>query len=137
MDRARYLIFCIDNEYFGVLHSEVLEVGRIEYRSRVPFSPSPVTEVFNHHGKIVPLMNLSVLLGLSDRVREQFILINGDRYPVSFSIDSVVGIEESNEIIDGDVPGFVRFAIKVFNRRVYIIDTKKILEEIDKKFKEV
>lgn len=136
MQTDKYLLFDIDKKLFGLLYSEVLEVGTIENRARIPFSSEIIPEVFNHHGKVIPILDLPALLGFKEAERKNFLLVRGDEYNICFAIGSILAIEESKEILKGEVPEYVRQIIKVFDRRVYVIDTERIFNKIKKQFKE-
>ncbi len=136
MKAEKYLVFNVEKNLFGLPYSEVLEVGTIENRARIPLAPNIMPEVFNNHGMIIPLLDLPLLLGFPDADRSNFLLIRGEEYNVSLATGPVVGIEESNEILRGEVPEYVKRIIKIFDRRVYIIDTEKVFNRIKKEFKE-
>lgn len=137
MRAGKYLLFDIDKKLFGLLYSEVLEVGTIENSARIPFSSEIISEVFNHHGKVIPILDLPALLGLPEAERNNFLLVRGDEYNISFAIGSILGIEESNEILKGKVPEeYVKHIIKIFDRRVYVIDTERIFNKLKQQFKE-
>ncbi len=136
MRTEKYLIFHIDKSLFGLPSTEVLEVGTIENRARIPMAPEIMREVFNNHGMIIPILDLPLLLGFPDAERSNFLLLRGEEYNVSLAIGPVLGIEESNEILRGEVPEYVKQIIKVFDRRVYVVETEKVFNKIKKEFKE-
>lgn len=136
MEAHKYLLFDIGQKLFGLLYSEVLEVGTIENRTKIPFSSEIIPEVFNHHGMVIPILDLPALLGFPDAERNNFLLVRGDEYNISFAIGPIFGIEESSETLKGEVPEYVREIIKVLDRRAYVIDTGKIFNMIKKQFKE-
>lgn len=136
MRAEKYLLFDIDQKLFGLLYSEVLEVGTIENSARIPFGSEIISRVFNHHGVVIPILDLPALLGFPEAERSNFLLVRGDEYNISFAIDSIFGIEESNEILKGKLPEYVKHIIKIFDRRVYVIDTERIFNKLKQQFKE-
>ena len=65
---AKYIVFRLHEEYFGI---DVLSVQEIILPSEtrvtvIPKSPSHLVGVINLRGMIVPLINLRLLLGLSE-----------------------------------------------------------------------
>lgn len=129
-------MFGINQKLFGILYSEVLEVGTIENSVRIPFGSELISRVFNHHGKVIPILDLPVLLGFPSAERNNFLLVKGDEYNISFAIDSIFGIEESSEILTGKRPEYVKHIIKIFDRRIYVIDTENIFNKLKQHFKE-
>lgn len=136
MKVEKYLLFDIDRKLFGIPYSEVLEVGTIENSVRIPFGFETISRVFNHHGVVIPILNLPVLLGFPVAERNNFVLIRGEEYNISFAVDSIFGIEESNEVLKGTPPEYVKYVIKIAGRRVYVIDTEKIFNKLKQQFKE-
>lgn len=131
----RFLIFNIDKELFALPQSDVLKVGSITNRTKVPFANKIIPEVFNCQGVIIPLLKISEILGAPDVPVTNFVLVRGENYNLAFGVGEIAGAERAEEILGGETPRYVKNVVKIFNKRVYVIDKDKIFNEIQRNFK--
>lgn len=70
-----YLSFIIDNEYFAVNVSKVLEVLQKQNITRVPNVTDEIKGVTNFRGEIIPVFETRIRFGLPDRSSENSYVI--------------------------------------------------------------
>ena len=68
---GKYLTFQIENEEFGILVIRIREIMGIQQITAVPHTPSHVKGVINLRGKVIPIIDLRIKLGLDRRVYDQ------------------------------------------------------------------
>jgi purine-binding chemotaxis protein CheW len=61
-----WVTFALGNEFFGLPVSSVKEILRAGSITRVPHAPTPVRGVTNMRGKVLPVVDLNVRLGLKE-----------------------------------------------------------------------
>ncbi len=96
-DEARHLVaFRIGPEEFGIDISEVKEIIRVDFITRVPNTPEYVEGVLNLRGKIIVIVNLAKRIGLPVKERDE-----ETRILVIESEEQVVGVvvDSSNDVI--------------------------------------
>jgi purine-binding chemotaxis protein CheW len=71
-----YLSFIIDNEYFAVNVSKVLEVLQSQKITRVPNVSNDIKGVINIRGEIIPVFEMRTRFGLPDRaLDDKYVII--------------------------------------------------------------
>lgn len=61
-----WVTFALGNESFGLPVSSVQEILRAGFITRVPHAPNPVRGVTNMRGRVLPVVDLNVRLGLKE-----------------------------------------------------------------------
>ncbi|MCW5963118.1 MAG: purine-binding chemotaxis protein CheW [Bryobacterales bacterium] len=64
---GKYLTFQIDDEEFGVLVLRIREIMGIQAITSVPHTPTHVKGVINLRGKVIPVIDMRLKLGLERR----------------------------------------------------------------------
>lgn len=137
MQIGKYVVFELGRKWYGISEEDILEIGEISNRCKVPFNRKIIKEVINHHGRILPLVDLTEILTVPSGGNQRcFVLVKGDEYNICFAVDSIVGIEECGEFMEGETPEFIKGIIRASNRRVNVINTEDILDKIRNHFKE-
>ncbi|NMB99045.1 MAG: chemotaxis protein CheW [Thermoanaerobaculaceae bacterium] len=62
-----WVTFLLESECYGLPVSHVQEILRVSGITRVPHAPHPVRGVTNLRGKVLPVVDLSVRLGLKEK----------------------------------------------------------------------
>jgi len=62
-----WVTFALAGEYFGLPVTHVQEILRVQNITRVPHAPHPVRGVTNMRGKVLPVIDLRVRLGLEEK----------------------------------------------------------------------
>jgi purine-binding chemotaxis protein CheW len=70
-DSDLYLTFKLGDEMYGIDTRRVSEITGVVNTTRVPSTPSFVLGVVNLRGKVVPVVDLRVRLGLEARARDE------------------------------------------------------------------
>ncbi len=99
--KLQYLTFSLADEEFGVpvlVVKEILEYGVV---TRVPRAPSHVRGVINLRGRVVPLVDLAIRLGLHPRPLTQRtcvvvveVQVEGERVVAGLVVDAVSRVFE-------------------------------------------
>lgn len=126
---GKYLTFSLGNEYYGVAVLKVREIIRMTAITSVPQMPSYVRGVINLRGKIIPVIDLRLRLGLADTaatdqtciivVQGQF--AEGKTAQVGLVVD---GVEEVINVVTSDIEGPPSFGAQMSAE--YIIGMAKI-----------
>ncbi len=64
---GKYLTFQIDDEEFGILVLRIREIMGIQAITPVPHTPAHVKGVINLRGKVIPVVDMRLKLGLAKR----------------------------------------------------------------------
>ncbi|MDY6877410.1 MAG: chemotaxis protein CheW [Chloroflexota bacterium] len=92
----QYVIFRLGETQFGVAISHVLRIARLAPIIRVPRAPHFLKGVINHHGQVVPVVDLKKRLALDsgddygDTAR--FLIVELEAQPIGMLVDAVVRI---------------------------------------------
>jgi purine-binding chemotaxis protein CheW len=134
----QYVIFKLDNEYYGLNIHQVKTIERVMDITRVPYAPDYVEGVMNLRGDIVPIINLrnrfflpSIDFGKDARI----IIVSIEDITVGLLVDS------SSEVLQlsaGNIDESPNFSSNVENdyiigigkdedRIIILLDLKKVL----------
>ena len=91
------LTFSLLKEEFAFRVSQLAEILRSQWITRVPNVPDHVLGITSLRGKIIPVIDLKLRLsmtsGSSDIVRKgKILIINGAKGPVGTAVDKVIGV---------------------------------------------
>ncbi|QXM06127.1 chemotaxis protein CheW [Crassaminicella indica] len=138
----QYVLFKLDNEYYGIdiLHVETIE--KVMDITRVPHAPYYVEGVINLRGEVVPVINLRKRFDLPQvelNDESRIIIISIEEIVVGLLVDaSSEVLQFDTETID-DVPNFsdrlkndyVKGIGKDNERIIILLDLKKVLGNTD------
>jgi purine-binding chemotaxis protein CheW len=97
-----WVTFLLDSEDFGLPVSHVLEILRVSGITRVPHAPHPVRGVTNLRGRVLPVVDLRVRLGLQEKdldVRSRILVVSSAGRLMGLLVDAVyqvVRIDRNN-----------------------------------------
>ena len=95
----KFLIFSLSDSLYALDLAQVAEVGDPPRMSPIPLAPAYYSGALNFHGDIVPVMNLSSFLGLSEcGLPEKIIVLHKEIASLAFLVDAIVRIFSENEI---------------------------------------
>ena len=135
---TKYVVFKIDNEYYGIDINNVKSIERIQDFTRVPNAPPYVKGVINLRGEVVPVIDLRMRFELTPRE-----LDSNSRIIIVFVNEIQIGllVDSSSEVIeingeDVDSPPIVKENIsedfingigKQNGNLIILIDIEKII----------
>lgn len=138
-EKTKYVIFRLNDEYYGIPINSVLSIERIGKATRIPNAPDYVNGVINLRGEIIPIISLKTKLGMG----------NGDigensRIVIAAEGEKVVGIivDSSSEVLeidnnnidkppvidDNQYIEFVNGIGKVSERLIILLNLNRILQ---------
>lgn len=102
--KNKYLVFCIENEYYGISIIKVQEVIRFMPITSVHEASNFLKGVINLRGKIIPIIDMRLKFGLKEKEyndRTVFIVVEiigtKDVYHIGLAVDSVLDVVEIEE----------------------------------------
>jgi purine-binding chemotaxis protein CheW len=134
----KYLTFVIDREDFGIEIRHVTEIIGIQNITEVPDMPAYVKGVINLRGKVIPVMDVRLRFGVTERPyddRTCIIVININEQPVGLIVDRVLEvldiqkgeIEPPPKIRKGKSNRFVQGMGKVGDQVKILLDANRLL----------
>lgn len=136
----KYVIFKLGVEYYGIPINSVLSIERASKITRIPNSPEYVLGLINLRGDVVPVVDLSLRLGLgSNKIdsNTRIIIVKENEAVVGLMVDSSSEVleiyeddidkppvSESNELL-----GYVEGIAKTSNRMILLLSLQKILQQ--------
>ncbi len=141
-DLREYVVFKIDNEYYGINIKFVENIEKAQSITRVPFAQSYLEGVINLRGNIIPVVNLRerFMMESKDITKDtRIIIINFSGYNIGLVVDSsseVVQFDEENiekapKIGNLAKNDFIKEVGKENERIVMLIDIKKVLDIVE------
>lgn len=132
--------FIIGNEEYAVDIFYVKEINRLSHITKVPNAPEFIEGVINLRGRIIPVIDLRIKMGLPKKEFDKdsrIIVIEDEDLLVGFLVDSVKEviripkniIEEPPEIVTSSKTDFISSVGKLEDRLLILIDLKKILSK--------
>lgn len=125
----KYLFFRISDESYGIGIRHILEIIELQRISQVPDMPAYVKGVINLRGKVIPVVDLRLRFGLSERGyddRTCIVVADVSRVTIGFIVDTV---EEVIEISENNVEAAPRFRTQSGKDR-YISGMGKVGEAV-------
>lgn len=74
-DSRQYLVFSLGNEEYGITIEHVQEIKGLAPITLLPNAPDYVKGVINLRGTIIPVIDLRLRLGMSEREHDRFTVI--------------------------------------------------------------
>lgn len=138
MSTNEYVLFKLDNEYYGIDINNVETIEKITPITRVPYTQKFVKGVINLRGNVVPVIDLRKRFSLTERSFDdntRIIIVKLDDITIGMIVDSsseVIqlkeeDIDESPSINSNTEDYFIKCIGKNENRIIMIIDLYKIL----------
>jgi purine-binding chemotaxis protein CheW len=134
----QYVIFKLENEFYGIPINFVETIERVLEITRVPNTPSYVKGVINLRGEVVPVVDLRKRFKLSDKkVTEEsrIIILSIEEVSVGLLVDNssevltipVDSIDNTSNLVNSFEDDYIKGIGKVENRMIIIIDIPRIL----------
>ncbi len=135
--------FKIGNEEFGVDILNVQEINKMIQVTKLPNSPDFVEGVINLRGRVIPVIDLRLRLGLPRREHDKdtrIIVVEIERRTIGFIVDAVSEVlripasvtEAPPELVSGINSEFIKSVGKLEDRLLILIDLNKILTDNEK-----
>lgn len=135
----KYVIFKIENEYYGLNIENVQSIEKFQNYTRVPNAPKYVKGVINLRGEVVPILDLRIKLNLSPKdvdTNTRIVIAKQDELVIGLIVDaSSEVLEIRRENVDkpptnGDDESqeYIKGIGKEKDRLIIIIDLEKLLE---------
>lgn len=132
--------FNIGREEFGVDILSVQEINRMTEITRVPNSPNFVEGVINLRGRVIPVIDLRIKLGLEKKDYDKntrIIVVEVSERVVGFIVDSVNEVlrisadltETPPDAVTGINSDFIKSVGKLEDRLLILLDIQKTLSE--------
>lgn len=137
-----YLTFKLGDETYGLDTAQVYEITSVMNITRVPNTPNFLHGVVNLRGKIIPVIDLRVRLGLEPRARDERTSIivtktehGGGESAIGIEVDAVSEVVQiAAECIDAPPPlgsettlEFIQNIAKVEENIILILDADVVL----------
>lgn len=134
----KFVIFKMDEEYYGIDIANVKSIERIQYFARVPNAPKYVKGVINLRGEVVPVLDLRLRFDLAPREvdsNSRIIIVFVNDLEIGLLVDSSSEvIEISSEDIDSPpmvkasvTEGFIKGIGKKDGMIIILLDIEKVI----------
>lgn len=135
----KYVIFRLNDEYYGIPINNVLSIERVGKATRMPNSPNYINGVINLRGEVIPIVSLTSKLGMkaSDVGKNsRVIVVTENEIVVGLIVDSsseVLEIDKENidkppTVEDNQYIEYISGIGKVSGRLIILLNLSKILE---------
>lgn len=144
MSNLEYVLFKLNNEYYGINIHNVETIEKIMPITRVPYTQDYIKGVINLRGNVVPVIDLRKRFKLKEKEyneNNRIIIVKVEDITVGMIVDSSSEvIQVSNKDIDeapvlkNNDEKFIKYIAKNNERIIMIVDLYKILsinEEIN------
>lgn len=139
MSIQEYVLFKLDNEYYGIDIHNVETIEKVIPITRVPYTNDFVKGVTNLRGNVVPVIDLRNRFNLSEKEYDdnsRIIIVKLEEIIVGMIVDSSSEVIQLNEDEIDEAPSlkgtnektFIKCIGKKNNRIIMIIDLKKALD---------
>lgn len=135
----KYVIFQLENEYYGLNIESVQSIEKFQNYTRVPNAPKYIKGVINLRGEVVPILDLRIKLKLNPKKVD-----NNTRIVVTKQEELVIGliVDTSSEVLeisknnidraptngDDEYKEYIKGIGKVKDRLIIIINLEKLLD---------
>lgn len=130
--------FMIGNEEYAVDILKVQEINRIIQITKVPNSPEFIEGVINLRGKVIPILDLRIRLGMAKKEHDshtRIIVVEIAQKTIGFIVDEVTEvlriprnvIEAPPELVAGAKSEFITGVGKLEDRLLILLDLDKII----------
>ncbi|RKD34458.1 chemotaxis protein CheW [Thermohalobacter berrensis] len=138
INSAQYVLFKLNDEYYGIDISKVKTIEKIQNFTRVPNAPNYVKGVINLRGEVVPVIDLRKRFNLpnkNDYSNSRIIIVTVNDIDVGLIVDSsseVLQLTAENldnpPHVEGNVTeDFIKHIGKDGERLIMILDIEKVL----------
>jgi purine-binding chemotaxis protein CheW len=96
----KYVIFKLDNEYYGLNIDNVQSIEKFQNYTRVPNAPDYIKGVVNLRGEVVPIMDLRIKLGLKPKDIDhntRIVIVSYEEIVVGLIVDTSSEVLEINK----------------------------------------
>lgn len=136
--KDRYLIFMLDNHYYGIEIKYVIEIISLLPITCVPHQQEYIRGIINLRGKIIPVIDARIRLGKEYKEyneRTCIIVVDISNFQVGVIVDyvsEVATIKESDlsslpEIEVQDDKRFIKAVAKLSERLILLLDCEKFI----------
>lgn len=140
---TQLVTFRLGKEQFGINIFKVSEINKIVNITKVPNAPEFVEGVINLRGKVIPVLDLRLRLGIVKKEIEKtsrIIVVELNDKVVAFLVDEVMEVlninqnilEQPPKIIAGINSDFITNIAKLENRLLILLDVDKLLKTEEK-----
>lgn len=130
--------FKIGNEEFGVDILKVQEINRMMSITKVPSAPSFVEGVINLRGRVIPVIDLRIKMGLPKKEtgkNTRIVVVELEGTTVGFIVDEVSEVlriprsitEAPPEMVAGINADYITAVGKLEDRLLILLDLEKVL----------
>ena len=135
----KYVIFKLDEEYYGFPIDNVISIEKPSQSTRIPNAPDYIKGVINLRGEVIPIIDLRKKLGMEPSELDKnsrIIIVSSDEIFAGLIVDTSSEVleinkenidkpptDENNEYID-----YINGIGKTADRLVILLDLIKILE---------
>ena len=132
--------FRIGNETFGIDILKAQEIIRRLPITKIPNSPEFVEGIINLRGKVIPVVDLRIRIGLKkieETINMRIIVVEIKGKTVGFIVDSVSEVlriptstlEDSPELVSSNVNSeFITSVAKLEDQLLILLDLEKVIE---------
>jgi purine-binding chemotaxis protein CheW len=119
-------------EHYALPVEEVLEVVEATELAAVPGAPATVLGVCNLRGRIVPVVALARLLGLTDaaEAHNRIVITDADHGAVGLAVDEVVDVGHLADEREETDSAFLSGAVLVDGTLVGMLDLGRVLSAV-------
>lgn len=137
--------FYLDEQEYGIDIGFIQEIIQMVEITKVPESPPSVKGIINLRGKVVPIVNLRLLLNMQEKtigLNTPIIVVSNGSLTLGFIIDSVEDvINIPDNLIDAPsdfypVASFLEGVCKIDSRLLLLFDVNKLFSIEDKQLLE-
>ncbi|MFZ5990023.1 MAG: chemotaxis protein CheW [Bacillota bacterium] len=137
----QYVIFKLDNEYFGIEISHVMEIICLQEVFKVPDTPQYVEGLINLRGKVYTIFNLRKRFNLpqvnTGKDDHKILIINVNSTSLGFIVDSVdeiksiesENIEPSPESVSKFDKKYISGAVNIEDKLIFLLDLETLIKE--------
>lgn len=135
----KYVIFKMDNEYYGITIDSVIAIEKMENITRIPNSPKHIKGLINLRGDVITLISLRNRINMKDKEinnNSRIIVVSKDDITLGLIVDSsseVIEINPNNidsppSTSENQSSTYINGIGKVEDRLIILLDLSKILE---------
>lgn len=136
---TKYVIFKLNEEYYGIPIENVLSIEKVIETTRIPNAPDYINGVINLRGEVIPIVNLKTKLGMEEdnlSRNSRVIVVTENEIVVGLAVDSsseVLEIDKENidkppTAEDNQYIEYINGIGKVSGRLIILLNLGKILE---------
>lgn len=140
----KYLLFTLGEELYGIAIASVTEIIEMQKITEVPDMPGFIKGVINLRGRVIPVMNLRLRFGMTEREyddRTCIVVVEVEKSSMGLIVDTVAEVYDIPEREIEPAPSFkdtegkgqyISGIGKVEDRATILIDGRLILQEKDR-----